>query len=228
MREKLAAVKQEQSISRVRLWRGSLRPAFERVSGRKLQDVIPIGGIRRLSEEGQRTRGKSVMMRCPTTAVMQNQTNAGFVPADQELVIGIERSGQRCQPESQRRARSGIKQQRAPADDEPGPIAAFVGREIHSINSGFELPSLHDIESLLLTDVSVNRVDWLFVWQFWVRLPEDQGPMTAVYLEDVRPQSRSLRQERESFWQIPGSNSAAVSEVVMDALAVRVCLQRRQ
>ncbi len=129
MREKPASGKHEQNRSRDRLWPGCLRLAFEHVGGRKLQDVIRIGGIRRLSEERERTRGKSVMMGRATAAVMQNQTNAAFAGADLELVVGIERSGQGRQPQSQRRARAGIQQQRAPAGSEPEPRAALVARE---------------------------------------------------------------------------------------------------
>lgn len=109
MREKLGTVEDEQYRSRVRLWRGNLRLAGERVRGRKLQDVIRIGGIRGLREQCQRTRGHSVMMGA-TAAVMQNQTNAAFAGADQELVVGIERSGQGRQPQPQRRARASIQQ----------------------------------------------------------------------------------------------------------------------
>ena len=91
-----------------------------------------MGGIRRLSKERQRLRGKSMMMRRATAAVMQNQTNAVFARAHLELVIGIERSRQSRQPKPQRRARPGIQQQRAPAGGEPEPMAAFVACEIHS------------------------------------------------------------------------------------------------
>ncbi len=125
--EKLGAVENEQNTSRVTLWRGSLRLAFERVGERKLQDVIGIRRVRRLSQERQRAGGSSVMVQRATAAVMQNQTKTPFAHAGQELVIGIKRSDQGRHGQPQRRARAGIQQQSAPAGGEPGPIAASVG-----------------------------------------------------------------------------------------------------
>ena len=98
VREKLAAVKNEKNVSQVRSRRGTLRLALERVGGRTFQDVVRIGGIRRLSKERQRARGKPVMMGCAPAAVMQNQTNTAFARAEQELVIGVKRFGQRRHP----------------------------------------------------------------------------------------------------------------------------------
>ncbi len=100
-REKFAAGKQEQNMTRGRRSRGSLRLAFERVGGRKLQDVVGIGGIRWLSKERQRARGEPVMMRRATAAVMQNHTAAALARAEQKLVIGIERPDQprQCRPQ---------------------------------------------------------------------------------------------------------------------------------
>lgn len=188
-RQKIAAGKYQQSMPGARLRRGRARLHFERVGGRKLQNVIGRGGICRLSEERQRTGGKPMMMRRGAVGVMQNQTNAVFGRAAQKIVIGIERARQSRQSQPQRRARAGIQQQSAPGGREPKAGAGFVAGKIHSVGwcergtAGSPSRTLERLENwksirdwyLLMASqtydrrrLPVNRVDCFSFRNFWL------------------------------------------------------------